>query len=305
MTATTGGSMRLPTLRRCRPGRSAGPAARCYIDSGVSWVAAARTVDDLVLRQRDQTLVGEVAVLAHRRVAGELGDELANARDDADMGVLDVEEQRARDRVLAVGDVLEGRRHALDRAALQLVDVLVEEAEAEDAERRRVGLELLDDQIVVLAGVDVDAVLADRSGRRPSWRRPRAPRSRGTPRRPCPSPARRRRRACRRSAAGRAPRSSRPGSAGLIWFQVVLGLATSLPSTGTSLASASQISFSDEGESGACCLLLASTMPSKPILTSVISVTPALAQASTSDFLIRREALVMSGWPRRRRRRTA
>ncbi len=46
---------------------------------------------------------------------------------------------------------------------------------------------------------------------------------------------------------------------------------------------------------GAASLLLASTMPSKPILTSVISVTPLAAQVSTSDCLIRREALVMSG----------
>jgi hypothetical protein len=36
-------------------------------------------------------------------------------------------------------------------------------------------------------------------------------------------------------------------------------------------------------------------MPSKPIFTSVISVTPFLAHSSISDFLIRREALVMSG----------
>src|SRR5512147_3224111 len=38
----------------------------------------------------------------------------------------------------------------------------------------------------------------------------------------------------------------------------------------------------------------ASTMPSYPIFTSVISVTPFFAQVSTSDFLIAREALLMS-----------
>ena len=54
------------------------------------------------------------------------------------------------------------------------------------------------------------------------------------------------------------------------------------------------MSFSDRAKPG-CVLLLASTMPSKPIFTSVISVTPALAQASSSDGLIGREALVMSG----------
>ena len=36
-------------------------------------------------------------------------------------------------------------------------------------------------------------------------------------------------------------------------------------------------------------------MPSKPIFTSVIEVTPFLAQVSSSDFVIGREALEMSG----------
>jgi len=39
----------------------------------------------------------------------------------------------------------------------------------------------------------------------------------------------------------------------------------------------------------------ATTMPSKPILISTISVTPFLAQVSTSDDLILREALLTSG----------
>lgn len=39
---------------------------------------------------------------------------------------------------------------------------------------------------------------------------------------------------------------------------------------------------------------LARTMPSKPILISVISVTPFLAQVSSSDFFTAREALLMS-----------
>ena len=55
--------------------------------------------------------------------------------------------------------------------ALQLVGVLVEEGEAEDADRGRVGLQLLHDQIVVLAGLDIGAVLTD-LGRRPSRRPP-------------------------------------------------------------------------------------------------------------------------------------
>ena len=36
-------------------------------------------------------------------------------------------------------------------------------------------------------------------------------------------------------------------------------------------------------------------MPSKPMLISTISVTPFLAQVSSSDFLIAREALLISG----------
>ena len=42
-------------------------------------------------------------------------------------------------------------------------------------------------------------------------------------------------------------------------------------------------------------LELASTMPSKPILTSVTSLTPLAAQVSISLSLIARDALVMSG----------
>ena len=49
-------------------------------------------------------------------------------------------------------------------------------------------------------------------------------------------------------------------------------------------------------ENGAVDLALASTMPSKPILTSTMSVTPFPAQRSTSEDLIRRDALVTSGW---------
>ena len=53
-------------------------------------------------------------------------------------------------------------RDAVDERTLDLADVLLEEAVAEDAQRLRIGLELLHDQVVVLAGLDVAAVLADR-----------------------------------------------------------------------------------------------------------------------------------------------
>src|SRR5690606_26304191 len=60
-----------------------------------------------------------------------------------------------------IGDQLELGRYARDGRALYLVGVLVEEAEPEDPEGVAVGLELLDDQVVVLAGLDVAAVLAN------------------------------------------------------------------------------------------------------------------------------------------------
>ena len=47
----------------------------------------------------------------------------------------------------------------LDR--LHLVGILLEEAVAEHAERAGIGGDLLDEQIVVLAGLDERAVLAD------------------------------------------------------------------------------------------------------------------------------------------------
>ena len=74
-----------------------------------------------------------------------------------------------------------------------------------------------------------------------------------------------------------------------------LAISSSPPSgSGTSLASARKISLrlisstSDSTE-------FASVMPSKPINTSIISVTPFAAQLSNSPFLMRRELLVMSG----------
>ena len=65
--------------------------------------------------------------------------------------------------------------------ALNLVGVLLEEAVAEDAELARVRLELLHDEVVVLAGVDVATVLAQRVARREILRRAAAPLPKGTP----------------------------------------------------------------------------------------------------------------------------
>ena len=77
------------------------------------------------------------------------------------MGLLDVEVEGPRHGVVAGGDGLELGCDAVNEGALELVHVLVEEAEPEDPERVRVGLELLHDEVVVLARLDVGAVLAD------------------------------------------------------------------------------------------------------------------------------------------------
>ena len=76
------------------------------------------------------------------------------------MSLLDIEEERAGNRVLASRDGLEGRRDAINPGALDLVPILLQEAKAEDAEGLGVSLELLDDQVVVLASLDIGPVLA-------------------------------------------------------------------------------------------------------------------------------------------------
>ena len=58
----------------------------------------------------------QVPLLAPGFLAGELGDVLLDPGDVAHVGLLDIEIERARDRVRAVGDALEGRLAALDGA---------------------------------------------------------------------------------------------------------------------------------------------------------------------------------------------
>src|SRR5262245_3620542 len=120
----------------------------------------------LGLRRRDQAAVREVALVADRLLADELRYVFADARNRFQVPVLHVAEQRTRHRVLGARDVLEGGLHATDGAALDLVHVLFEEAVAEHAERVRIRDELLHDQIVVLARLDVGAVLANRQADR-------------------------------------------------------------------------------------------------------------------------------------------
>src|SRR5690606_13456193 len=95
----------------------------------------------------------------------EFAQEAVNAWNHADMRLLDVEIEGPRDRIAAVRDAVERRLDAVDRDGPDPVAVLVHEAVAEDADRRGVRVELLHDQVVVLAGFDVAAVLADRVAR--------------------------------------------------------------------------------------------------------------------------------------------
>src|SRR3546814_12336868 len=82
------------------------------------------------------------------RALQELRDILREPRNDADMRLLHIDEQRPRPGIAAVGDRRIGRRHALYRHRLDpvLVGVEVREAEAAEAgrirsEERRVGKE--------------------------------------------------------------------------------------------------------------------------------------------------------------------
>ena len=78
------------------------------------------------------------------------------------MSVLDVDVERASTRVLESRNRLISRLDAVDRNTLQLRGVLFEEAVSEDPKRIGIGGKLLDDQIIVLAGLDESAVLANR-----------------------------------------------------------------------------------------------------------------------------------------------
>jgi len=65
-----------------------------------------------------------------------------------------------------VADGLERRLRAVDRRAIDLFRVLVEETEAENAECRGIRLQLLHDQVVVLAGFNERPVFTNRMANR-------------------------------------------------------------------------------------------------------------------------------------------
>ena len=78
------------------------------------------------------------------------------------MRFLGVEVERARDRIVTIGNGIERRCNAVDQRAFNLLHVLVKEAEAENAERVGVSLQFLHNQVVVLARLDECAIFANR-----------------------------------------------------------------------------------------------------------------------------------------------
>src|SRR5688572_18204796 len=114
----------------------------------------------LFVRERYQTALRQIPELAYGGIARELRDVFEDAGDTPDVSLLHIEVERPRDGILAVGDRVEVRHHAVDVRALDFVGVLLEEAVTEYTELARVGDELLDDEVVVLTGVRVVAVVA-------------------------------------------------------------------------------------------------------------------------------------------------
>src|SRR3546814_17551860 len=76
------------------------------------------------------------------------------------MLALRIDVERPRTRIVEAGDRLVSRGDAVQGQAAHLVGILVEEAVAHHADRTRIGGDLLDEEIVVLARLDIGAVLA-------------------------------------------------------------------------------------------------------------------------------------------------
>src|SRR5882672_8158587 len=110
--------------------------------------------------QGDEALVSQITVSAECLVARVFLHELGDARDDSDVRLLHVEEQRPRDRIFPGRDRVERRRDTINDGALDLVLVFFEEAVAEDSHCGRTRDQLLDDHVVVLARLDVGTVFA-------------------------------------------------------------------------------------------------------------------------------------------------
>src|SRR5688572_17345527 len=76
----------------------------------------------LFVRERYQTALRQIPELAYGGIARELRDVFEDAGDTPDVSLLHVEVERPRDGILAVGDRVEVRHHAVDVRALDFVD---------------------------------------------------------------------------------------------------------------------------------------------------------------------------------------
>ena len=82
------------------------------------------------------------------------------------MGRLYVEVQWPRHRVVTAGNTIESGCHAVNDRSVHLVTVLLEKAVAENTYRIGIRSQFLDNQVIVLARLDVSAVFAHRIGNR-------------------------------------------------------------------------------------------------------------------------------------------
>merc|ERR1712054_29787 len=76
------------------------------------------------------------------------------------MGFFYIEKQRTGYRIAAVADSIKSRSLTIDHRTLDNVGVLIEERKSEDTKCGRIGLKLLNDQVVILTGLDVGTVFA-------------------------------------------------------------------------------------------------------------------------------------------------
>src|SRR5690606_8526266 len=139
---------RAPDIVEKLKGRGAENAPRplqdlLYVGSrkGLALAEPGENLTDLFGRSRDHARAFKRATQAGHLLGQEELDIFLDARDDADVLALHVEEQRTRNRILACGDGLERRRDARHGGDLQRVAVLVVEAQAKDADGVRVGLQ--------------------------------------------------------------------------------------------------------------------------------------------------------------------
>jgi len=114
-----------------------------------------------LIRQRNQPTVDEEAVPAGRPFADNFAQKRTETRIPADVRLPDVDIEGAQQRVLLSVERLKAGFHAIDIRRLQLVPVLVKEAEAKDTDRLAGIKELAQDEIVVVTYADIASVLAD------------------------------------------------------------------------------------------------------------------------------------------------